>query len=149
MAKSERSGYFLLLEIMPTVSILAAIAMIVILALNPRKQFEAARNTRRQGDLYLIADALSSYAHESGMALISSVPTAPNPPVEICSGPPATSCISLESLLGVYLDSIPRDPLAPDSGHTRYFLQRLSESSVTVSAPDTEPDTLADIQVTF
>ncbi len=149
MMKSERSGYFLLLEIMPTVSILAAIAMIVILALNPRKQFESARNTRRQGDLYLIADALSSHAHESGRALISSIPVSPNAALEICSGPPATGCLSLESLLGIYLDTIPRDPLAPDSGHTRYFLLRLSESSVTVSAPDTEPDTLGDIQVTF
>jgi len=145
----SRGGYFSLLEIMPTVSVLAAIAVIVILALNPKKQFEYARNTRRRGDLSLIADALSSYTRESGRGLIAAVPTAPNAAIEICAGPPAANCLSLEPLLGVYLDSIPRDPSAPSSGHTRYFLLRLSESSITVFAPDTEPASLTDIQVTF
>jgi type II secretory pathway pseudopilin PulG len=146
---STRKGYFTLLEIMPTVSLLAAIAVIVILSLNPKKQFEEARNARRRADLLLLADAISSYAKDKGVGVLGSLPSSPNPAIEICRAEAASGCYSLEALLGVYLDAIPTDPLAPSDGQTRYFLQRASVRSITVSAPDTEPSTAPDLEVTL
>ena len=143
----SRSGYSLL-EILPTLSLLAALAIIVILSLNPKKQFEDARNAKRHTDLFLIADALASHARETNGGVISQIPVLPTPALEICRGAPAANCLSLDPLLGVYLDAIPTDPLAPPEGQTRYFLSRLSIQHFTVSAPDTEPAGSPALQVT-
>ena len=51
-----RSG-FTLLEIVPVLALIVILMTIVIVAINPFKQFGDARNTQRKQDIHLIAES--------------------------------------------------------------------------------------------
>ena len=141
---------FTLLEIVPVLSIVAFLATVVILALNPAKQYQEARNVIREQDVTLIADAIASYTKDYGTSLFYSIPTATSK--EICGDTsPTRVCLGLldlNTLNGTYLDGVPTDPLV-DKGSVKsgYFVIR-SGSRFTVSAPNTEPAGAEDLSVT-
>jgi len=129
--------------------------MIVILALNPKKQFEKMRNEQRRGDVAHLADAISSYSREKNSELLLSIPQSPASPIEICGDSTPGGCtglLDLRVLIPVYLDELPLDPLASDPDtfieNSRYFISRSSSDRITVSAYDTEPVGSEDIAVT-
>ena len=116
---------------------------IVILAINPARQFGNTRNLEREQDLGTIADAIASYTQEKNKALFLSIST--GAAMEICGDSITGSCASLldiRVLMPNYMSTIPLDPLSEDpdviNEHTRYFLSRTSQH-FTITAPDTEP----------
>ena len=151
----KKQGGFLLLELIPTLTIVAFMLTIVILAINPFKQFEKIRNTNRKNAVSQIADAIVEHSRDKGRSLILSIPREPSPGIEICGDIAIGSCTSLldiRELLGTYLDEIPIDPRSVDSDryneHSRYFIVRTASEHIEISAPDTEPDGAEDIVVT-
>jgi prepilin-type N-terminal cleavage/methylation domain-containing protein len=74
MRRRERKG-FTLLEIVPVLTIVAFLATIVILSLNPKKQFLEARNSARKNDIAHIADAIAEYSRDKSTDLLMSIPT--------------------------------------------------------------------------
>ncbi len=71
---SSRRG-FTLLELLITIGIIAGLATVTIVAINPKRNFSQAQNTARQGDLQKILGALNQYAIEKNGSFPAGVTT--------------------------------------------------------------------------
>lgn len=151
---------FTLLEILLVVAIIAILAGIVIIAINPGKQLADARNSQRKVDVNTILSAAYQYAIDNSGNLPSGVvqntvtcdstilTTAPT--LEICKTG-AASCTNLADLSALttnqkYIVSLPMDPANPstDTNGTGYFIEKNTNGRLTVCAPRAEEN----IQVT-
>ena len=60
---------FTLIEILVVVGLIAILAAITIVAINPSKNFESTRNTQRSSDVSAILNAVTQYTSEEGNSL--------------------------------------------------------------------------------
>jgi prepilin-type N-terminal cleavage/methylation domain-containing protein len=164
LAKRNRAG-FTLIELLLVIGIIAILAAIVIVAINPTKQLGDARDAQRRSDINTVLNAIWQYAIDNN----GSMPTndagtttvdgtwrelggltagCGNFPASTpCTGYSApTGCLQLNMLSGTYLVNIPSDPrygssngLAADS-KTRYVV-RSTNNRVTVEACMPEQET--------
>lgn len=144
MHKSQNG--FTLIEVLLSVSAIAILAGIVILAVNPTKQLGETRNAQRSSDINTILNAAYQYALDNNGTLPAAIPedsdcatTATN---EICKTG-AASCTSLVDLSVLtssetYLVSIPFDPQGSGANNAGYHIAKSSNGRLTVCAPDAE-----------
>src|SRR5262245_55693218 len=102
---------FTLLEVLLVVAIIAILAGIVIIAINPGKNLGDTRNSQRSADVNTIINGVYQYALDNNGTLPSGITTTST---EICATG-AASCTGLVDLTalttsGKYLVSIPKDP---------------------------------------
>ena len=130
---------FTLIEILVVIGIIAILAAIVIVAINPARQFAQARNTQRESDVSTILNAIGQQMVDNkGVALSS----------DTCSGigtePDTTEqhigtnsgLVDLSCLAPTYIASaIPFDPDGGDAGDTEYTIVASSTGRYTVCAP--------------
>lgn len=129
-SSQSRQG-FTLIELLLVIGIIAILASIVIVAINPTKQLGDARNAQRRSDVNTILNAVYQYAIDNNGSIPSGIGTTAD---EICStGNPLASCVNLDVLTGSYLVSIPSDPQA-GTGSTGYTIVE-SNDRITVAAP--------------
>jgi prepilin-type N-terminal cleavage/methylation domain-containing protein len=123
---------FTLLEILLVVGIIAILAGIVIVAINPSKQIATVRNTQRLSDIKQINSALQQYYINNGSypnSLLGDL-------TEICdtgdgtTEPTCTGLIDLSVLVPTYLAAIPKDPLATTTDYTGYQVIKGSTSGL-------------------
>lgn len=128
---------FTLIELLVVIGIIGILAAIVLVAVNPGRQFAQARDTQRRSDLLQLTNAIYEYAaeHEGNLPdldpdpLVNSFPTTPT-----CVGTGA-SCFDLgsageaestpigEPIVPTYIAAIPEDPsvgIVSDTGYTVY-----------------------------
>ncbi len=149
--KLRSSSGFTLIELLLVIGIIAILASIVIVAINPTKQLGDARDAQRRSDVNTILNAVYQYAIDNNGTLPSDISTTET---EICRGStePA-SCstdegVNLRMLTGAYLVSIPADPQAVStSTGTHYTILKDSSGRITVRAWGTEQEE-TDISVT-
>ena len=146
MTKScARRGGFTLLEILLVVGIIAILAGIVILAINPSKQLGDSRDSQRRSDVLTILNAIYQYSIDNDGDL-----TEINDGIEIIESD--ADCIdsiddtdadainldtSLVGASSTYLTDIPSDPTA-EAGESRYYVVRRDSGRITVCAPYAE-----------
>ena len=139
--KLRQSG-FTLIEILLVVAIIAILAGIVIIAINPNKQLGDSRNAQRSSDVTTILNSVYQYAIDNGDIPSAITTTA----TEICATG-AASCTGLIDLTvlttsGEYLTSMPEDPQCSTVCATDGVGYEISETGasgrVTVSAPYAE-----------
>jgi len=136
--KNRQQG-FTLIEVLLVVAIIAILAGIVILAINPNKQLGDTRNAQRQSDVNTLLNATYQYSVDNQGNLPSGITSTPT---DIC-GTGASSCTGLVDLTvltagGKYIVSTPRDPKTGTTNDTHYQISVDSNNRVTVSAPDAE-----------
>ena len=146
MTKRKSRQAFTLLEILLVVAIIAILAGIVIVAINPGKQLADTRNSQRRTDLNTILDASYQYTIDSNGNMPVAIPTSatcPSPSTnEICrSG--AASCTGLVDLSELtanqkYVVSLPVDPSSASTNGTGYFIAKNTNGRLTVCAPSAE-----------
>ncbi len=135
MTFRSRPG-FSLIELLLVVGIIAILALIVIVAIQPAKKLDQARNMQRTKDVNAVLGAVYQYYADT-KALPAGVTATPK---GICKTG-AESCkngIDLTALTkdGKYLPAIPFDPLAPTTGTgTLYVISVDAQNRLTVAAP--------------
>lgn len=149
--RSRRESGFTLLEVLLVVAIIALLAGIVIIAINPSKNLGDTRNSQRSSDVTTILNAVYQYGLDNNGSLppngtgtgITTTAT------EICrTGGTCTSLVDLSSLAtnGTYLVALPTDPQCPgqcDANGNGYEISRDANNRITVSAPNAEGKTIS------
>ncbi len=115
---------FTLLEILLVVAVLAILAGIVILAVNPSRQLSSVRNAQRYLDVNTIHKAVYQYNIDTGLL----PPTVSSTPIEICrtGASDCTGLIDLSVLSSStrYLVSLPIDPMTSSANGTGYMIYK-------------------------
>lgn len=135
--RSARGG-FTLIELLLVIGIIAILAAIVIVAINPTKQLGDARNAQRRSDVNTILNSVYQYSIDNNGQIPSSITTSV---LEICRTTPTAVCTGLadlDVLTGSYVVAMPVDPQETDLNTTGYTIVRDSNGRITVAAPAAE-----------
>lgn len=161
-SSSGRRG-FTLIELLLVLGIIALLAAIVIVAINPSMQLAKVRNTQRQHDIGEILNAFTQYAidHQGGFQDRASppvadcaIPLAPASPRKLCLSTATSStcdfglpgdgngCVYSAHLVPTYFVEMPTDPQDETGGNedleSDYTVQMTDGSHLRVLAPSTE-----------
>ena len=144
---------FTLIEILLVVALIAILAGIVILAINPNKQLGDTRNSQRKADVNTILNAVYQYTIDNNGTL-PTIPTATCALVatnEICKLTATGTCstgvdLSVLTTNEKYLVSMPIDPTVSSANGTGYYITKSANNRITVCAPSAEQS--ATIKVT-
>ena len=148
--KRQSAKGFTLLEVLLVVAIIAILAGIVIIAINPGKNVGDARNSQRSADVNTIINGTYQYVLDNngslpgvgshtGAVAISTTAT------KVCTTA-ATTCTGLVDLgvltaAGKYVVAIPIDPKCPtgcNANGTGYQISKDANGRLIVAAPNTE-----------
>lgn len=128
---------FTLLEVLLVVGIIAVLAAIVIVAINPKRQMGYTRNAQRWSDVNTIINATYQYYIANG-DLPASLTTSLT---EICkTGGSCSGLIDLDVLTDdqTFIVSMPTDPTGSSTNGAGYKIEKTSNDRVKVAAPDAE-----------
>ncbi len=138
----QRQVGFTLLEVLLVVAVIALLAGIVIVAINPNKNLVGTRNSQRSADVNTILNGVYQHSIDNKGTLPAGIT---NTATEICAtgGGSCTSLVNLSAITtsGKYLVSIPKDPQCPSVCSTDgvgYTIMKDANGRVTVAAPDAE-----------
>ncbi len=152
---AHKTTGFTLLEVLLVVAIIAILAGIVILALNPVKQLGDTRNSERRSDVTTILNAVYQYSLDNDGNLPSGITTSAKVLGTNISGcdtvctatATAVGCVDLSSaLVPTYVVGIPVDPKTGSTTSTDYYIRTDADGRLIVGACD--PEQGASIQVT-
>ena len=149
MSKLKKERGFTLIEVLLVIGIIAILAAIVIIAINPARQLAQARNTRRWSNVNTILNSVHQYAVDNRGNLPAGIATATT---EMCASTVTTSICSSSSLIDLsfltaselYLTALPNDPGCPTGCNANGIGYRISKSAngrITVTAPNAELST--------
>ncbi len=147
---------FTLIELLVVIGILTVLLAIVLIAINPAKQFAQANNTQRRSDVNAILNGIHQFAADNKGTLPAGIPLAPAAAATICipvggATPCAVSAVDLcaaagASLVPTYLADLPSDPktgtkvpsgsvcTAATAYNTSYTVVRNAAGRITVAA---------------
>lgn len=134
----ENGKGFTLIEVLLVVAIIAILAAIVILAINPSKQLADARNAQRRTDVNTILNAVYQYAIDNNGTLPAAITTTAT---GVCkTGGSCAGLIDLSVLTTdeKYLVTMPFDPSTSTTNSTNYNISKSANGRVTVAAPGAE-----------
>jgi len=138
-AKSKRG--FTLIEILVVIGLIAILATIVLIAINPARQFAQARNTQRTSDVNTILNAIGQYTADNKGTMPAAITTS-DLDIEGTGG--ADLC---PLLMPTYVSSFPVDPSVAGGAittcnstyDTKYHVVKdATTGRITVTAPTAE-----------
>lgn len=140
---------FTLIEVLIVIGIIAILAAIIIIAINPARQFAQARNTQRRSDVLAILNSVHQRMTDNRGTFNEGVTCDPLPAVtaEIITSTVAVENVDLcDCLVSDYIVEMPYDPSDTSADYTNctdYYtgydiIQDATSGRVTVSAPSAE-----------
>lgn len=149
MTKRKQGG-FTLIELLVVIGILAVLLAIVLVAINPSRQFRQANNTKRTSDVNAILNAITQYgADYKGNLTGLSLATAGTPLALSAAGPAKVLCAAI---VPTYIAALPGDPstavgtmpsdattCGADGWDTKYTVTLTTTGRITVSATGENP----------
>lgn len=154
LAKSNRNIYsaeagFTLIELLIVIAILTVLFALVIIAVNPVRQFAQADNTQRRSDVNALLNATYQYAADNRGSLPVYIPSTSTQIIgsatsgcNINCGASTTQVICLNmypSLVPTYIADIPKDPDATASTTSNYGITKSSSNNrITITACSAE-----------
>lgn len=143
--RSASKKGFTLMEILVVIGIIAILAAIVIIAINPAKQFAQARNTTREAGVNSILNAIGQRIADNkgvfaGQFSGTSYTCGPLPSSATAVGTSmatdtTTATGDLGCLVPTYISALPLDPTAASGSNTGYTVAVGTTGRVTVCAP--------------
>lgn len=110
---------FTLIELIVVIGIIAILATIVIVAVNPARQLAQGRNTKRKSDLNSLQKALSQYSADN----LGSFPSGVTGATKTIGTSVGDSYVDLTSaLVPQYLSAVPTDPSDGSNADTKYMV---------------------------
>jgi prepilin-type N-terminal cleavage/methylation domain-containing protein len=135
---------FTLIELLVVIGILAILLSIVLIAINPARQFGQANNTRRRSDVTQILNAIGAYSADNKGVLPTSIP------LDTAVGSKDVSKANIDlcaALVPNYIPALPQDPQTGNGTSitdcastydTGYTVVKDANNRVTVAAPGAE-----------
>ena len=120
---------FTLIELLVVIGIITILAAVVLVAVNPARQFASARDTQRRADLYGITNAVYQYATENNGNLPTAITTTPTR-IGTAGGLVDLSTI----LVPTYIAAMPKDPSNGTDANTQYTIYRDANGRVVATA---------------
>lgn len=140
---------FTLIELLVVIGIIAILASVVIIAINPARQFAQARNTQRWSNVNTILNAIGqNMADNKGNFMCSStIFNIPTTTTHIGSG---GGLAAIETcIVPTYVSIMPLDPTNGTSSDTGYtILKDNTTGRITIAAPTIETAAPDNISVT-
>lgn len=141
----KRYKGFTLIELLVVIGILGILLAIVLIAINPARQFAQADNTKRASDTSALLNAIHQYSADHRGTLPPGMPAKAAPAANIASGVGGADICAAVS--PTYISLLPSDPQAANGGlgisdcasyDTEYQVSQDANGRVTVSAPLTD-----------
>lgn len=109
---------FTLIELLVVIGVLTVLLAIVLIAINPARQFAQANNTQRRSDVNAILNAIHQFAADNKGALPSGITTTESElclPVVTCGTSPPLAAVTdaidiCDDLVPTYIAALPTDP---------------------------------------
>ena len=122
---------FTLIELLVVIGVIAILAAIVLVAVNPARNFAQARNTQRRNDIYQVLNACHQFAVSHNGTFPSSIT---GTVADVGSGG-----LDLASdLVPEYIPAIPYDPTDGSETTTNYVLFQEADGRLTATASGAE-----------
>lgn len=136
---------FTLIELLVVIGIIGILAAIVVIAVNPGRQFAQARDTQRRSDLLGITNAIYQFAaeHDGNLPDTDGDDTTSNFPTSATCIGTDVACFNLasasdelatETIVPTYIAEIPSDPSTGDATNTAYTIHVDGDGRVVASA---------------
>lgn len=147
IAKTQKA--FTLIELLVVIGILAILLAIVLVAINPARQFAQANNTQRSSNVNSILNAVHQYAADNNGTLPAGIDTT----VRTITDSGAVNTVDLcTAVVPTYIADLPLDPTAgtespaasvctdvgADYGTGYTIVSSATDNRVTVAAPSAE-----------
>jgi len=148
---------FTLIELLLVIGIIAILAAIILVAVDPPKRFAQARDARRSGEAYSVLNAILNYMSDNVGAVPAGIDndastaqvlgTAGSGCNTGCApaGTTLSACLDLtSSLVDEYITSIPIDPkgtngvVTYDATRTGYYVNKSTNNRITVGSCNPE-----------
>ena len=156
-SKFRRGAGFTLIELLIVIGIIAILAAIIFVAVDPARRIQDARDAERWSSVNSILNAILKYTVDGNGTLPTTVNSAVNGSYYVigtggsgacdscadASSPFITNCRDInnggnDELVGSYLSAIPIDPNKTDGVDTGYYFMKSSSGRITIGACDPE-----------